>query len=206
MRIRKRPILVVAASLLLISATFAQEHRFAVFAHTGRAFPEENKTRGGFEPGGGISFFLSRHFAVSLEYSTWENRSLRSTAQPYYGTITISPILLSLQYEFPPNEFCVPYIFAGGGLAFAQPKSLASVTSPGTKIDEAVKSGLGLYLGLGARISLSNSVCFLSEASYFRRSAPAQATSSDIEQGTTTDNIHVSLRTVLLRVGIKYLF
>jgi len=203
---KRRCWITAAAAILLASAGFAREHRFAVFAYGGYAFPEENKTRGGFEPGGGFSLSLSRHFALSFEFSSWENRTLRSPVRPISGTLKISPIFFSLAYEFPPNEFCVPYVFGGAGFAFAESKSLSSATLPEAKLHEEVQSGLGLYLGAGARISLSNSLCFLSEASYFRRSAPAQTVFRDIALGETTDNIHVSLRTVLLRIGLRYLF
>jgi hypothetical protein len=203
---RKRRCWVFAVAVMLLASTcLANEHRFAVFAYGGYAFPEQNKTRGGFEPGGGVSFSLIRHFALSFEFSSWQNRSLRSLMRPAYGTITISPIFFSLVYEFPPNEFCVPYVFGGAGFAFAKSKGLSSTALPEAKLSEDVRSGLGLYLGAGARISLSDSLCFLTEASYFRRSAPTRLVSRDIVFGETTDDTHVSLRTVLLRIGFKFL-
>ena len=196
------------AFLAIISspAAFAQFGRRAIQAHGGYAFHEENNLRGGFESGFGFSYPLGKQFSLSFEFSHWQATSKESFRKLHNGRITVSPILICLQYEFLQNKFFFPYAFGGGAFVFARFKIGPYASIPEVKIEQKVEDGPGLYFGLGMGIALTHALNFFSEVSTLRRMAPAKTIITDMNLGTSTEEIVANLRTIFLKFGLKLFF
>ena len=193
-------------AILSSPAAFAQFGRRAIQAHGGYAFHEENNLRGGFESGFGFSYPLGKRFSMSFEFSHWQATSKESFRKLHNGRITVSPILICLQYEFLQNKFFLPYAFGGGAFVFARFKMGSYASIPEVKIEQKVEDGPGLYFGLGGRIAFSHALSFFCEVAYLRRMAPAKTIIRDMNLWTSTEEIIANLRTVFLKFGLKLFF
>lgn len=172
----------------------------------GGAFQEENNLRPGVETGFGFSYPLGKRFALSLEYLYWKSESKEFKTKLYNGTLTLSPILISLQVDFLRNTFFFPYAFVGGGYLFTRFRIGKYISIPEIKIDQHVDAGPAFYFGLGARIAFSDSWSFVSEAAYLMRNAPGQTIISDMNKGVSSEDIWVNIHVVFLKFGLRFYF
>jgi hypothetical protein len=201
---RAGAVLALAAAALLMSApAAAQMKSVAVHGHAGYAFPEEGNLRPGLETGFGIAVPFLRRFWLCLEYAHWTGASKTAPGLLYDGTVSVSPAIACVQYEFLDNRFFVPYAFAGGAFVFARFEIGPLITIPETKIDQTIENGPSLYLGLGARLVLSRTVSFFSEVSYLHRTASGKNLVHDMNLGLREEPLVVNLRTVFLRFGFR---
>jgi hypothetical protein len=181
--------------------------RPSILAHAGGAFHEENYVRPGFETGFGFSYPLGEALFVSFEFCSWNCTTKKSVpGKLYNGRLTLSPILLTLQYEFSPTRFFFPYAFVGGAYIFTRFKIGSYVSIPEVKIDQTIENGLAFYFGIGARLSFSKAWSFVSEVSYLMRKAPAKTIIHDMNRGLSSEDFVGDLRSVILKFGLKYLF
>ncbi len=194
------------AVLMIHAPSPAAKSNLVIIAHGGYAFQEENNLRGKFESGFGFAYPLGRGFALAVEFCTWTALSKESHGKLFNGTVTISPIILALQFEFFRNRYFFPYAIIGGAFVFSRFRIESYLSVPEVQIDQAIDDGLSPYLGLGARIALSNTLSFLSEAAYLPRTAPAQTIYRDMNRGVSSVAIVANLRTVLLKFGLKLSF
>lgn len=182
----------------------AQSQRLSVLAQVGGAFHEENNLRPGVETGFGASYPLETRFSVSLEYLHWTSTSKEFRNKLYDGTLTLSPILLSVQYNFHRNEFFFPYAFLGGGYMFTRFKIGKYISIPEIRIDQRVDGGPAFYFGLGARIAFSESWSFVAEAAYLMRNATGETIISDMNRGVSKVKLWVNLHVVFLKFGLRF--
>jgi opacity protein-like surface antigen len=191
---------------LLGGMAFGQSRRPSLFAQGGGAFHEENNLRPGVETGFGFSYPLGKRLSLSLEYLYWKSESKEFRTKLYNGTLTLSPVLLSLQFDFLRNTFFFPYAFVGGGYLFSRFRIGSYVSIPEVKIDQRVADGPAFYFGLGARIAFSETWSFLSEAAYLVRNATGETIISDMNKGISTEKIWVNIHVVFLKFGVRFYF
>lgn len=194
--------LVLALGLLSPLAS-AQSERLSLFAQGGGAFHEENNLKPGVETGFGISYPLGDRFSLGLEFMVWQSRSKEFPTKLHNGTLTLSPVFVSLQYNFHRNKFFFPYAFIGGGYMFTHFKIGHYISIPEIKIDQRVAEGPALSFGLGARIALRETWSFFSEAAYLIRNAAGETIFTDMNRGVTKENIAVNLHVVFLKFGLR---
>ncbi len=204
---RAARMLALAVALgLLGGPVFAQSRKPCLFAQGGGAFHEENNLRPGLETGFGFSYPLGKRFSLCLEFVYWKSESREFRTKLYNGVLTLSPVLLSLQYDFLRNTFFFPYAFVGGGYLFTRFKIGSYVSIPEVKIDQRVEEGPAFYTGLGARIALSETWSFMSEAAYIVRNAPGETIINDMNLGVTREKIWVNIHVVFLKFGLRFYF
>jgi len=201
-----RAFVFILAFGLLGGSVFGQSRKPSLFAQGGGAFHEENNLRPGVETGFGFSYPLGKRFSLSLEYLYWKSESKEFKTKLYNGTLTLSPVLLSLQFDFHRNTFFFPFAFIGGGYLFSRFKIGSYVSIPEVKIDQRVDEGPAFYFGLGARIAFSETWSFLSEAAYLLRNASGETIISDMNKGVSREKIWVNIHVVFLKFGLRFYF
>jgi predicted porin len=206
MKCRRFLAAVFAALVLGGAAASAYETRPAILAHAGFGFPEENNLRGGWETGFGLLLPIARHLALAVEYAEWKDTSKQSFGKLYNGTLTLAPIQASLQLEFYQNMYFTAYALGGAAYIVSRFRIGSYPSVPDVTIEQRVDNGIALFGGLGANLALSKKVAFYFEASYMRRSLPAQTIVHDVAQGDSETPLTANLRHVFLRMGLKFLF
>jgi hypothetical protein len=206
MRLSRTLALLLLAVLWVHAPSSAARPRLVVIAHGGYAFQEENNLRGKFESGFGFAYPLGRGFVLAVEFSHWTALSKESYGKLFNGTIAISPIIFAFQFEFLRNRYFFPYAMIGGAFVFSRFRIGSYISIPEVQIAQHIDDGFSPYLGLGARIALSNTVSFFSEAAYLPRTASAQTIYRDMNRGVSSLAIVANLRTVLLKFGLKLSF
>lgn len=192
--------------LLLASAAPAEEARPARFSLVllgGGAFHEENNIQPAFGSGLGLRVALSRRLGLNLEFDYWTARSRQSFRKLYDGRVFLTPVMISLVYDFEPIGRLTPYVQAGGSYVFTRFRIGSYIAIPEVRIEQRIESGPAFHFGFGASWDLSRSWSFLIETAYFVRTAPAQTIFRDMNTGVTTDHIWANLRTVFLRFGFR---
>jgi opacity protein-like surface antigen len=192
--------------LLLSGSAFGQGRNLSLQVQAGFGFPEEGTFRGGVETGFGFALPLVERLSLSAEFLRWNVTSKQAYGKFYNGTVTVSPILVSLQYEFARNNYFVPYALIGLGYVYAQFKIGSYVSIPEVRIEQRIEKGVAPYLGLGARVAFGPSVSFFCEAAYLRRQGPATTITHDMNLGDSVDQITANLRHVFLKFGLKLFF
>jgi len=180
-----------------------QRKNMVMQGHAGFAFQEEGNLRPGLEMGIGFAFSCIPRFWLSVEFSRWKSESRTAPGLLFDGTVTVSPILLCLQYDFLNNRFFVPYALVGGAFVFTKFEIDPMITIPEVKINQSIENGPSFYFGLGARIPIARTASFFSEVSYLIRTAPGKTLTDDMNLGRSEDPIVVNLRTVFLKFGLK---
>jgi hypothetical protein len=207
MRSWRRSICVLLFGMTFPAVVFAQHGRLALHAHGGYSFPESGYLHGEFESGFGVSYpILGGRLSLSIEFSHWTSLSNRAKGVLYNGTVSASPIIICLQGEFLQNPFFIPCAFAGGAFVFTRFSIGSYASIPEVRIDQQIADGPAFYFGLGARIPLNSTLNFFSEGSYLMRSAPGKTTYRDMNQGVSSADFRVNLRTVFLKFGLKLFF
>jgi hypothetical protein len=201
-----RAFVLILAFGLLAGSVFGQSRKPSLFAQGGGAFHEENNLRPGVETGFGFSYPLGKRFYLSLEYLYWKSESKEFRTKLYNGTLTLSPVLLSLHFDFLPNTFFFPYAFVGGGYLFSRFKIGSYVSIPEVKIAQRLDEGPAFYFGLGARIAISETWSFSSEVAYLIRSASGETIISDMNKGFSKEKIWVNINVVFLKFGLRFYF
>ena len=192
--------------LLIPTAAAGQPRTMVIHGHAGPAFQEAAYLRGGLETGFGFAYPFAGRFWISIEFSRWKAEAKAAPHILHEGTITVSPIIACLQYEFLDNRFFVPYAFVGGAFVFANFKIGPILSIPEVKINQTIENGPAYYLGLGARIPLARAVSFCSEVSYLVRSAAGKMIIKDMNFGVSEEAIDVNLETVFIKFGLKLFF
>jgi len=202
----RRIVALIFAIGFLSGMAFGQSRRPSFFAQGGGAFHEENNLRPGVETGFGFTYPLGKRFSLSLEYIHWRSEAKEFRTKLYNGTLTLSPVLLTLQFDFHRNTFFFPYGFIGGGYLFSRFKIGSYISIPEIKIDQHVDEGPAFYLGLGARIAFSETWSFLSEVAYLIRNASGETIISDMNKGVSREKIWVNIHVVFLKFGVRFYF
>ena len=175
-------------------------------AHSGFGFPEENNLRGGLVTGFGFILPIAPRVSLAAEFLKWKDTAKQSHGKLYNGTLTLAPILASLQYEFYRNKYFAGYGLAGAAYIVARFRIGSYVAVPEVKIEQRVDSGLAFFAGLGANLNLTSNLVFFFEASYLRRSLPATTVVHDMNLGDSESRITANLRHVFLKFGAKLFF
>ncbi|MDP2914879.1 MAG: hypothetical protein Q8O91_05450 [Candidatus Aminicenantes bacterium] len=195
----------IACVVLLVPAAASAQLRNAVIhGHAGYAFQEAGSLRGGLETGFGFAYPFAQRFWISIEFSRWKAAAKGAPHILQDGTVTVSPIIACLQYEFLANKFFIPYAFAGGALVFASFEIGPYVSIPEVKIKQTIENGPAYDLGVGARIPLSRTVSFFSEVSYLVRKGWGKTIIRDMNLGISQESIVVNLKTVFIKFGLKF--
>jgi len=206
MRRRRAATIVIAAWAWCAAGASAYDNRAGFLAHAGFGFPEENNLRGGLETGVGLILPILPRLSLAAEYIAWKDTSRTSYGKLYDGTLSLAPIQASLQYEFYENMYFTAYALGGVSYIVSHFRIGSYLAAPDVTINQKVNNGFALFGGLGANLALSKMVAFYIEASYMRRSLPAQTILHDSTRGDTEIPITANLRHVFLKMGLKFLF
>lgn len=183
------------------------ETRIALIAHTGFGFPEENNLRGGFETGFGFVLPLAPRLSLAAEFLEWKDTAKQSNGKLYNGTLTLTPILASLHYEFYTNEYFTAYALAGAAYIVTRFRIGSYVSVPEVKIEQRVDSDLALFGGMGVNLALATNLVFFCEMSYLRRSLPATTVTYDLNLGGDSETrFTANLRHIFMKFGAKLYF
>jgi len=202
----KRRLAVILILCAALPATAQRSPGPTAFAQGGGAFQEENNLRPGFQTGFGFSLALGPGWQLCIEYLHWTSSSKTYGGKLYDGTLSLSPVSAAVLIEFLPNRWFIPYALAGAAYVFTSFRIGPLATAPEIRIDQKVRGGAAPYIGLGARVLLSDALSFYAEASYLRRTLPGETIVRDMNRGVSSRAIGVNVRTVFLKFGLKFHF
>ncbi|MBM3293061.1 MAG: hypothetical protein FJY82_00905 [Candidatus Aminicenantes bacterium] len=197
----------IMAALLAAAAAappaLAERSLFSLAVQGGLAGQEENNLRPAPEAGVGLGLNLGRGISLNGDVAFWQSRSRTSFRKLHEGTLTVSPLSISLRWELRPNAYFIPYLLAGGSYVFASHRLSAEAAAAGGRVEQRVESGTAFHLGLGARVPLTWRMSFFGEAAYVMRRAPGQTLTWEANQPVRRDDIWVNLHIVLLKFGLR---
>jgi opacity protein-like surface antigen len=195
---------VVLFMLVLTTSGFAQLRRIGFFINGAGFFPTQKNMNTGYGSGMGGVFTINRNFSISLEWK-YSRLGVDNEEDGFFdGTLTVTPIVVSIRYHIPISEKFSPYAFAGGGFFFSsfQLSKAGNLQEANIRRQE-VQNGLGLYGGIGSIIELNNRLSLFIEGLYLRRTAEAETIYIDNSPATTFD---VDLSSFSILVGLSYLY
>lgn len=165
--------------------------------------PSENQFKTGYGSGLGTTLMLTGNVVFSLEFKYGRFTVDPEEGKFLAGNLTLTPILVNVQYYFNPDAFFSPYVFGGISFVFT---SFSAKT--GEAEEEALitkqdpKDGIGFQGGIGAAFHVTERVAVFLEGYYFYRQTVVEAT---YLMGTSepfdTDLSHASVC-----VGLKYYY
>jgi outer membrane protein W len=193
---------VLCLCLILVSLpSYSQRSNF--FFNLDFFSPAENNINTGYGSGLGATFMVTRNIFFSLEFK-YGQYSVDKVENGFLGgSLTVTPILGSLQYYFMPGASFSPYIFGGIGLVFSSFRPNERESAPEANITKQdVKDGLGFLGGLGGDIRILERLRVYLEGYYLYRK-------TDVETHFLTggsETFKANLSHLGMLIGIKYYF
>lgn len=197
----------IATSLILINLTsfgFAQRPRLGFFINGAGYFPSQKNLNSGYGSGIGGVLFLNSNISISLEWKYSRVNVDKDEGKFLDGRLTVTPIVASVHYNLSVNETLSPYVFAGGGLFFSSFRLNERADLEETKVrKQEIKSGLGLYAGIGSTIKLNERLSLFIEGLYLARRTDAETIYIDNSPSTA---FRVNLSSFSVLIGLDYFY
>lgn len=174
-------------------------------AYIGAAFyhsPEEN-INSGIGSSLGLIIPLNPRVFLTAEWKYVQYSVDRQEGGFLKGSLSVTPLLVALQYKLVENSFLVPYVFGGGGWFFFSFNPEARQDEGDVQVvKQEPKSGLGFYGGLGVIYRASPAVALFGEGLYLHRQTDVQTTY--ISGSQETFPLKMSAFSAVL--GIRFIF
>lgn len=192
--------------LLLTVNGFAQGRRSLLFAGASLYFPVEENIATGYGSSLGSSISLRRNVSLLFRWDYGRYDVEREDGKLLNGKLFITPLSLSLQYSLIDNTSFSAYAFLGAGIIFSSFQIGERETPEDADvIEQDIKNGLGLHVGLGGLFRLTDRLAIYTEGVYFRRKTEVTTTSSTL-LGTSRVEFSQNLSSYNLTIGIRYFF
>lgn len=189
---------------LLSYLCFSQSERPALQLNGGLIIPKEENLQSGLESSFGLALPLGKNISLAVEFAYAKSSTKEEGNKLHNGTLTLTPFLIAVQYEFCQEKSFSPYFSLGAGYIFSSFKIGSYISIPEIRINQKVKSGIGCQFGGGVRFKLTKALSLLCEADYFIRRASAETIISDMNFGVSFKYFSIDLNALLLKLGLKY--
>jgi hypothetical protein len=194
---------VLLGVILIASPGFAQMRGGGFLLAAAYYIPVEEGINNGY--GSTIGFVLPiRHrVQLALEWKYSQHSVTKQEDGFLSGRLYVTPLLISIRYDFADQVSVVPYVFGGLGWFFASFNA-----DERQSIDEArvvkqdPKGGLGLYGGVGVNYRASPSLVFYGEALYLFRNTDVDT----VYLLAPPDTFSANLSSLSLQLGIRYFY
>lgn len=190
--------------VVLTPSAFAQRPRLGFFINAAGFFPTQKNMHVGYGSGIGGVFYINSNVSISLEWKYGRFSVDKEEGKFLDGTLTVTPLVASIHYNFSGSETFTPYAFAGGGFFFSSFRlnERADLDETGIR-KQKIKSGLGLYGGIGSTIKLNQRLSLFIEGLYIWRSGDAE---TSYIGGLPSTTFKVNLSSFSVLIGLNYFY
>lgn len=189
-----------------------EEKRMGLGFVAGFGLPADSHFKSGFALGGTLVFPITQNVSIELagfglKYDVTGDADFLSD-----GSLSVIPILLSLQGRFQLGKRMVPYALAGMGYyanSFTTDSSSKDAWNAlGFDIDESVKNGYGFHFGAGLDYFFSSSIALNADVRYLMASIEGSWSFTDQISGVRAEGEikDINLNSLLLGIGVKLFF
>lgn len=200
------PKLVFTALLLtaLASNGFCQRYRIGFFLNAAGFFPAQKNIGNGFGSGLGAVFSVNQKVSLSFEWKYSRFNVDKKEGEFLNGTLTMTPLLVSIHYKFKRGTIFSPYIFGGGGLFFNTMSLDERISTEDKNIrKQEIKNGLGICGGFGSSFKINQKLFLYIEGLYLIRKANVETVLMDNSPGNT---FNADLKAFSILIGLGYLY
>ncbi len=194
-------------TLLLIFLTMsgsAQVRRLGFFVNAAGYFPSEDNIKSGYGSGIGVTLFAVPNVSVSFEWKYGRSNVDKKEGEFLAGTLYMTPVVASIQYNIKTGTSFSPYIFGGGGLFFSSIKLEKDQTPEEQNVrEQEIKNGLGLYGGVGGAFKINERLSLFLEGLYMRRTANVETFYRD---NSPVDTFKANLSAFSVLIGLDYFY
>lgn len=199
-----RFIVIVLLVMVMTTSSFAQYRRLGFFLNFAGYFPSQENISSGYGTGLGGVFFFNPKVSVSFEWKYSRFDVQKQEGKLLDGTLTVTPLLASIHYNFTDSESFAPYVFGGAGLFFSSFRLDERIDLEEANIrSQDISNGLGLYGGIGSIFQLNERLSLFLEGLYLWRTATG-TTNYFIQSPSTTFDINLSSFSIL--IGLEYFY
>ncbi len=194
--------LIVLMFLAIPLDSLAQRQRLGFFINAAGYLPAQDNINNGFGSGLGIILSPTPSLSFSLEWKYGRFSVEKKEGGFLKGTLYITPLLVSVDYNLKTSTPFTPYVFLGGGVFFnnfALDKS-QSQENPDIR-KQKINNGVGLIGGLGSTYDINDRLSLYIEGLYMIRKSTAQTIFADNSPAIAFD---VNLNAFSLLIGIIY--
>ena len=208
----------VILCFMILSLTLFSNAAIKVGLFGGFALTNEANYGNGIAFGGHLGFELTPNIAVELRATRFSFDVAGSDTGLSKGKMAVMPLELNIQGRFPVGKSIIPYIAVGGGYSLNSFDLDAALVggwdAVGMDIEETVKSGLAIFVGLGLDFAImpgpnpGQGLFINLEARYMMSKTSGSWTLTDqvSKISTGADLIDLKLDTIMLGLGLKYGF
>lgn len=205
---RKRILSLAFGMILLAIPCLAQKPRSSLYANFGFASPTHEYIDSGFESGFGFSLPLYKNFSLTLDISLWKSAvdEDQEAKDMLNGNLTVTPVFISVQYDFFPQKALTPFLFIGTEYIFTIFENHARSAIPEITLGQKIKSGFGFHAGGGIQVRVAESIDLFVKTAYLYRQTTGTIIMDYMNFGISTSDFSLDLSSLLFHIGIKYFF
>jgi len=195
---------VVLLLMVLTISGFAQKYRLGFFLSAAGYFPIQENISNGFGSGLGAVFYLDQNISVSFEWKYGRFSVDKTEGEFLKGTLYLTPLLVSIHYNFQTGTSFSPYVFLGGGIFFSNIGLDEERSQEDVNVrKQEIKNGSGFYGGIGSMYKINESLSLFIEGLYMTRKANVETIHID---NSPADRFKANLSSFSILVGLNYLY
>jgi len=208
----------VILCLMIVSLTLFSNAAIKAGLFGGFALATEATYGSGIAFGGHLGFELTPNITVELRATRFSFDVTGSDIGLSQGRMAVMPLELNIQGRLPVGKSMIPYIAVGGGYSLNSFDVDAALVDDwdavGMTIEETVKSGLAIFVGLGLDLAImpgpnpGQGLFINLEARYMMSKTSGSWTLTDQISKTSTgaDLEDLKLDRIMFGLGFKYGF
>ncbi len=195
----------IVAVLAILASTvpgIAQAGRGGFFLNVAGYFPVEDFIHSGYGSGLGAILSLNPNLSVGFEWKYAKLKVDRTSEGLLTGQLSMTPLLVSLNYSFLPERPVSPFVILGAGLFISNFNLQGRATPEEEQIkSQDIRNGLGWCAGIGAAFRTAERLTVFVKGLYLGRTADAE---SVFISGASSRTFRVNLSSLSLVAGIEY--
>jgi len=201
-----KSIISVVVLLHIVGAGFVWGQKFSVRASGGVIFPKEGNVDAAFAFGFGISYSIIQNIWISLDLGYWKNDVTEGTEKLHQGRLIATPFLVSIHYEMLKTKKFAPYLSIGYGYILYDFWLGDIITIPEITVTQNVENGPAWFGGLGGQIRVWERTSVYAETVYLYSKPDGKTIILDMNFGVSREEFSVDMRSIIIRLGIRYHF
>jgi opacity protein-like surface antigen len=189
---------------ILSTTGFAQRYRLGFFINAAGYFPSSENIKSGVGTGIGAVFSATQNIAFSIEWKYGRLNVDKKEGELQKGSLYMTPILASIRYNIQTGTAFTPYVFGGGGIFFNNYRldKLENVEEENIRKQD-IKSGFGLYGGIGSFYKLNEKITLFIEGLYLWRTTEVETIYID---KLSSNTFKANLSSANILIGLNYYY
>ncbi len=201
-----KKIISVIVLLHILGAGFVWGQKFSVQANGGVIFPKEGNIDAAFAFGFGLSYSIFQKIKVSIDLGYQKSDVKEAAEKLYGGRLIATPFLVSIHHEVLKTRKFAPYIFIGYGYILYDFWLGDIITIPEITVVQKVENGPAWFGGLGGQIRVWKRTSVYAETVYLYSKPDGKTIISDMNFGVSREEFSIDMRSIIIRLGIRYHF